>query len=189
MATLAPSLRRLFNEIDATWPHRTRNIDGWYRSPAAGHSIGHNPGHNGMVHAIDVDRRGIDPDWIINHIYRNTNVLWYCIWNRGIWSNTWGFTRHAYTLSNPHTDHIHIEIRQTTVAENYAGGWNIGGQSGGSIVGGAAGGATGTYVAQGIGSADDRDPRLHMMSATYHGNEKGNGMRNVEQYNLDTMRF
>lgn len=189
MATLAPSLRRLFNELDAAWPNRDRRTDGWYRAPSAGISVGHNPGARGLVHAIDVDKDGINPDWIIANIYKHTSVLWYIIWNRGIWSNTWGFTRRAYTLSNPHTDHMHIEIRQTTTAENYAGGWHISSGSGGAIVGGIAGGVTGTYVGQGIGAADDRDPRAHMMSATYHGNEKGNGMRNIEGYNLDTMGF
>lgn len=189
MATLAPSLRRLFNELDATWPNRDRRTDGWYRPVSVGISVGHNPGHNGLVHAIDVDKDGIDQMWIINNIYKHTSVLWYIIWNRGIWSNTWGFTRHNYTGSNPHTDHMHIEIRQTTVAENYAGGWRIGNASGGSIIGGIAGVINGGGATQGLGSADDRDPRIHMMSATYHTNEKGNGMRNIEAYNLDTMNL
>lgn len=201
MATLAPSLRRLFNEIDAIWPHRNHGIDGWYRPVSVGHSVGHNPGHNGLVHAIDVDRRGIDPDWIIAHIHNDPNALWYIIWNRGIWSNTWGFTRHAYTLSNPHTDHTHIEIRQTTYAENWSGSWFgaasggsiVGGAAGaaigGTIVGGAAGAAPGYPVSQGLSAADDRDPSEPMASIAYHFNDKTNYMQNIRDYNADTMNI
>lgn len=187
MAALAPSLRRLFGEFDAIWPHRNRGIDGWYRAPSAGISVGHNPGRGGLTHAIDVDRRGIDPDWVIAHIYKNTNVLWYIIWNRGIWSNTWGFTRHAYTLSNPHTDHMHIEIRQTVAAENWGGSWLGATTSGGSIIGGIAGIAGPGGGISGIGAADDRDPRAHMDSAIFHNNDKSNGMLNIERYTIDTM--
>lgn len=159
MATLAPSLRRLFHEFDVHWPHRNHGIDGWYRDPKVGHSVGHNPGARGIVHAIDVDRRGIDPDWVIRNIYHNTNVLWYIIWNRGIWSNTWGFTRHPYTLSNPHTDHMHIEIRQTVAAEQYSGPWGVtgGDQSGIGVAPGFD--PSGGVVATGIGAADPRDSR------------------------------
>lgn len=189
MATLAPSLRRLFNELDAAWPHRDRRTDGWYRDPKVGISVGHNPGARGLVHAIDVDKDGIPPDWIIANIYKHTSVLWYIIWNRGIWSNTWGFTRHAYTLSNPHTDHMHIEIRQTTTAENYAGGWGISSNAGGAVVGGIAGTVLGGPAEQGIGAADDRDPRAYMASLGWGGNTYGNGMQDLGNYTLDTINW
>jgi hypothetical protein len=189
MATLAPSLRRFFNEIDAIWPHRTRGIDGWLRWPKDGISVGHNPGHNDMVHAIDVDRRGIDPMWIINHVRNDPNALWYMIWNRGIWSNTWGFTRHDYNLSNPHTDHIHIEIRQTTYAENWGGSWLGASGGGASIVGGVAGDVAGTFVSHGIGAADDRDASLYITNHAWTFKNRGNDFQNINTYIQDTMNL
>ena len=187
MATLSPSLRRLFNEIDSIWPNRNHGIDGWYRAPSAGISKGHNPGARGLVHAIDVDRRGIDPDWIVAHIYHGNQILDYTIWNRVIVDYHNGWKPKAYTLSNPHTDHIHIEIFQTVAAENYAGSWLGGNASGGAIVGGVAGvGGPGGGV-QGIGAADDRDPRAYMANLSWGGNTYGNGMQDLGNYTLDTI--
>lgn len=201
MAYLAPSLRRLFNELDVLWPHRDRRTDGWIRWPKDGISVGHNPDSKGCVHAIDVDKDGINPEGIIANIFKNTNVLWYIIWNRGIWSNTWGFTRHNYTGSNPHTDHMHIEIRQTAYAENYAGGWNISvptgggivgaaaGASGGSAVGGAAGGAIDQGGIQGLGAADDRDPTLYMSELGNNAYSRGLVMGDLTAYGDDTLNL
>lgn len=199
MAYLAPSLRRLFNELDGIWPHRDRRTDGWIRWPKDGISVGHNPDGKGCVHAIDVDKDGINPDWIIGNIYKHTSVLWYIIWNRGIWSNTWGFTRHAYTGSNPHTDHMHIEIRQTSTAENWSGRWLPGSQSGGSIVGavagaigggvvgGVAGTVTGGVGVQGIGAADERDPTQYMADLGNSAYLRGMFMADLTAYGDDTI--
>lgn len=189
MAYLAASLKRLFGELDVIWPGRDRRTDGWIRWPKDGISVGHNPDSKGCVHAIDVDKDGIDQMWIINNIYKNTNVLWYVIWNRGIWSNTWGFTRHDYTGSNPHTDHMHIEIRQTSTAENWSGSWLGVNASGGSVVGGAAGAITGGPAQQGIGAADDRDPRSYMDVISWSSNTYGNGLEDLAKYTLDTLNM
>lgn len=120
---LAPSLDRLFNEIDAKWPKRDRRTDGWYNPNSTG--IGHRLGHNGLVHAIDVDADGISPSWIIRNMYHSKSVLWYVISNRTIWSNTYNFDSFYYGGSNPHTDHMHIEIYHSTTAEKYSGDWGI----------------------------------------------------------------
>lgn len=189
MATLAPSLRRLFSEIDSIWPGRTRKIDGWYRDPKVGISKGHNPGARGLVHAIDVDRRGIDPDWIVSHIYHGNQILDYTIWNRVIVDYHNGWKPKAYTLSNPHTDHIHIEIFQSVAAENYGGSWLGGSVSGGDIIGGIAGTAGPGGGVQGLGAADDRDPRAYMTIVQWAGNTYGNGMLNIESYNASTMEL
>lgn len=125
MAALAPSLNRLFKELDMRWPRRDHRTDGWYASPSVRYSKGHNPGHNGYSHAIDVDKDGIDPMWIISHITKNDKVLWYIIWNRTLYSNTYNWVPRRYTGTNPHTDHMHIEIYQTSYAETWTGGWNI----------------------------------------------------------------
>lgn len=125
MANLAPPLRRLFNEIDGRWPHRDRRTDGWYANPRIRTSYGHNPDRNGWVHAIDVDKDGISPNWIIDHIYRGGGVLWYIIWYRHIWSMDHGWRKQEYHGTNPHTDHMHIEIRHTAQARAYRGHWGI----------------------------------------------------------------
>jgi hypothetical protein len=122
---LAPSLSRLFAEINFRWPNRDHRTDGWYADPNVRTSLGHNPGHNGYSHAIDVDDDGIDEIWIINNIRKDDKVLWYIIWNRTLYSNTYNWKPRAYTGSNPHTDHMHIEIYQTTYAETWTGAWGI----------------------------------------------------------------
>lgn len=125
MARLAPSINRIFGELDRRWPRRDHRTDGWYASPKARKSKGHNPGHNGYSHAIDVDKDGIDPMWIISHIVKDDKVLWYIIWNRRLYSNTYNWVPRAYTGSNPHTDHMHIEIYQTDYAEKWAKSWGL----------------------------------------------------------------
>lgn len=125
MGKLAPSLIRLFPEIDARWPHRDHRTDGWYADPKVRKSKGHNPGHKGYSHAIDVDKDGIDPMWIIRNIRKDEGVLWYIIWNRHLYSNTYNWVEKPYHGTNPHTDHMHIEIYQTDKAEQWAGHWNI----------------------------------------------------------------
>ena len=122
---LAPSLHRLFGEFDDRWPHRKHVVDGWYASPSTRKSKGHNPGHNGYSHAIDVDKNGIDPMWIIRNITKREGVLWYIIWNRHLYSNTYDWKEKPYTGPNPHTDHMHIEIYQTDFAEQWQGWWGI----------------------------------------------------------------
>lgn len=157
MAYLVRSLVNLRAEIDARWPNRTRAIDGWYRSPSVGISVGHNPDYKGAVHAIDVDRRGIDPLWIVHNAYRGGRVLYYMIWNRRIYSRSYGFAERVYTGSNPHTDHIHIEVYQTSEAENYSGGWQIAPATSGVGVAGP--------VAEGVGAAYD-----HSLYILHSGN-------------------
>jgi hypothetical protein len=125
MAELARSMARLFIEINDKWPSRDHRTDGWYADPKERISKGHNPGHRGLSHAIDVDDDGIDESWIISHIAKNDKVLWYIIWNRKLYSNTYNWVPRTYTGSNPHTDHMHIEIYQTTYAEDWAGYWGI----------------------------------------------------------------
>lgn len=122
---LAPSLRNLFGEIDRVWPRRDRRTDGWYASVDDRISKGHNPGRGGITHAIDVDKDGIDQMLLINRLKKSGDVLWYVIWNRKLYSNTYDWVPQPYNGKNPHTDHLHIEIYQTIAAENYAGKWGV----------------------------------------------------------------
>lgn len=143
MATLAPSLKRIFNELDATWPNRDRRTDGWYRNCKwVDHGTDHCPTSDGMVHAIDIDKDGINADFVVSRLIKYSGVIRYVIWNRHIWQNKYGFRKDNYTgTSNPHTDHIHVSIEHTDHAEQYGSGYGIGGGIGsviGQIVGAAA---------------------------------------------------
>lgn len=125
MAVLAPSLRRLFNEVDRRWPNRDRRTDGWLCGGYCGQVSEHYPDHKGMVHAIDIDIDGLDWRFFVDHIHKDPRVLWYVIVMRQIWSSTRGFAPRIYTGFNPHIDHIHVSIHLTDVAENFSGGWGI----------------------------------------------------------------
>lgn len=189
MATLAPSLRRLFQEIDSTWPHRDRRTDGWLRWPQNGISKGHNPAANGVVHAIDVDRDGLDPMAIVRNIRKPSGVLWYIIWNRTLYSNTYGWSPRAYTGDNPHTDHLHIEIYQTSAAENYSGSWNIGVQQG---IGGPGGSPIPDIpppISEGIGRADDRNYVDYMAGIIRHNQDAAVNMATLSRHFRETRDF
>lgn len=162
MPALAPSLKGLFATIDFLWPHRDRRTDGWYRAPSDGKSLGHNPGHNGYSHAIDVDKDGISPIWLIDHINRRSDVMWYIIWDVRVWSTETGWNGHPYHVpkgGSLHKDHLHIEIKQTSFAEGFTGPW-IGSGGGSTPPPGAGGGGGG--INAGLEAADGRDYRDHV---------------------------
>lgn len=125
MAYLVKPLVNLRREIDLRWPDRDRRTDGWLALPSQRISYGHNPDSAGRVHAIDVDSDGINPDWIIRAINRKTSGLWYIIWNRRLWSNTYDWKPYDYTGPSPHTDHMHIEVYHDSRGHDFGGSWNI----------------------------------------------------------------
>lgn len=128
MATLAPSLRALFNELDDIWPNRDRRTDGWYRDCVwVDHGTDHCPDSYGMVHAIDIDKDGIAPDIVVSALIKMNLVVRYVIWNRFIYEHKNGWRKDPYTgTSNPHTDHIHVSIEHTFGAQHYTGSFGIG---------------------------------------------------------------
>lgn len=139
-ARLAPSLVRLRDEINRRWPGRDTASDGWLGDAA--HQSGvtdldhdgdvdawdaalksqHNPDGAGVVHALDVDKDGIDADqlvrWLVGH-----PAVWYVIWNRRIWSRTHQWAPRAYTGVDPHTGHVHVSITLSTAAESSTARW------------------------------------------------------------------
>lgn len=128
MAHLAPSLKVLFKELDTAWPKRDRRTDGWYRNCKwVDHGTDHCPTTSGMVHAIDIDKDGINADWVVAQLIRMNGVVRYVIWNRHIWQAKNGWKKENYTgTSNPHTDHIHVSIQHTYTGENWPGPFGIG---------------------------------------------------------------
>lgn len=141
MATLAPSLRRLFNEIDARWPNRDRRTDGWIGDAAhQARKSDHNPDSRGIVHAIDIDRDGIEPYSVVEACISENRPTEYVIYNRQIWSRTRDFKPRAYTGENPHTSHIHVSIRYGTSWEADTWAWGV------------------ADIGKGVGSADKPGP-------------------------------
>lgn len=126
MAYLAGSLRQLFREIDALWPNRDRRTDGWIGD--ADHQTrqsDHNPDERGIVHAIDIDRDGIEPQYVIDRVARTDRPTAYVIYNRQIWSRTRNFAVRPYTGDNPHTDHIHVSILYGPDYETDIWAWDV----------------------------------------------------------------
>lgn len=168
MAYLVRSLVNLRGEIDRRWPNRDRRTDGWYRAPNIGPPSQHHPDGKGAVHAIDVDKDGINPDWIVAHIRRSGGVLWYMIWNRTIWSATHQWQPRPYSGPSPHTDHMHFSVYLTATAENYSGTWGIA-VAGTETVGPAP------PTASTFGSAD---PYAYMTNLASHVRDAGTAARN-----------
>jgi hypothetical protein len=123
MPFLAPSLVQLRSEINQRWPDRDKKSDGWLGDTAhAARVSDHNPDDNGMVHAIDVDKDGIDVDVVLSETIGDPRVN-YVIHNRVIYSRIRDFKPKHYTGTNPHTGHIHISILYTDRAENSQAQW------------------------------------------------------------------
>lgn len=130
---LAPSLKNLFAEIDAVWPNRDRRTDGSIGDAAhQATTSDHNPDSRGIVHAIDIDRDGIDPYYVVGQCIDDTRPTSYVVYNRQIWSRTRLWVPRPYTGSNPHTDHIHVSIQYGEHWESGNWTWGIatGGQGG-----------------------------------------------------------
>lgn len=120
---LAPSLVALRHEIDGRWPNRDRASDGWLGDAShAARQSDHNPDERGMVHAIDVDKDGIDVAELLAATISDPRV-WYVIHNRTIWSRTYGWLPKPYTGTNAHTEHIHVSIRYQDAAEQDTSPW------------------------------------------------------------------
>lgn len=126
MAVLAPSLVNLRAEIDARWPGRDRRTDGWIGDAAhQARQSDHNPDNRGIVHAIDIDKDGINPNEVISACIRMDRPTAYVIFNRWIYSRSRDFDPRPYTGTNPHTDHLHVSIQYGTDWEKNTWHWGI----------------------------------------------------------------
>lgn len=125
MPYLAKSLVQLRGEINARWPNRDHESDGWIGD--ADHQTrqsDHNPDAKGCVHAIDVDKDGIDPNFLVKKAIAHPATN-YVIYNRTIWSRSHGFSAREYTGTNPHTGHVHVSILRDENAENNPQEWGV----------------------------------------------------------------
>lgn len=126
MAYLVPSLRALFAEIDAVWPNRDRRTDGWIGDSR------HCPGTSdhcadsaGRVHAIDIDKDGIDPDFVIARASNVEGVIRYMNWNYQQYHVRNDFQPRPLGGDDPHTTHIHVSIEHTDRARDYTASFGI----------------------------------------------------------------
>lgn len=143
---LVPCLVTLRAEFNELAPKRDKASDGSIGDTAhAGSSSDHNPDETGStpyedadnrneVHAIDVDHNLRKSGWDMNrclkiiitrHRQGLDNRLQNVIYNRTIWSRSWGWTARSYTGSNAHTEHAHFSARYTTAQENDTRPWGL----------------------------------------------------------------
>jgi hypothetical protein len=137
------SLRTEFNRLA---PTRDKASDGSIGDAAhQRESSDHNPDETGVtptsdadnineVHAIDVDDDLHKSGWnmakcleiiIIRHRTGEDNRLQNVIYDRRIWSRSWGWTARAYTGASAHTEHAHFSARYTTAQESDTRPWGL----------------------------------------------------------------
>lgn len=120
---LAASLKKLRDEVNGLWPHRSKVSDGWVGDTShQARKSDHNPDYSsgGVVRALDVTARGIDVNRLLRHTTNDSRVS-YVIYNRRIYTHARGWYR--YTGSNPHTSHVHVSIAHSRTAERDVKTW------------------------------------------------------------------
>lgn len=143
---LVPCLVTLRSEFNALSPGRDKASDGSIGDAAHSQSPSdHNPDETGNtpyedadsineVHAVDVDRDLRKSGWtmekaveiiVIRHRQGRDDRLQNVIYNRRIWSRSWGWTARRYTGANAHTQHAHFSARYTTAQERDTRPWGL----------------------------------------------------------------
>jgi hypothetical protein len=143
---LVPSLVSLRAEFNAFAPDRDKATDGAIGDGEHSQSSSdHNPDETGKtpsedaddtneVHAIDVDADLRKPGWVmgqcvdiivLRHRRGQDDRLQNVIYNRTIWSRSWGWAPREYIGPNPHTQHAHFGARYTLAEENDTRPWGL----------------------------------------------------------------
>lgn len=133
---LAYSLAKLRNQVNAAYPGRKTDSDGWIASDAhhkANPSSDHEADSRGIVHAVDFThdpKSGFDSywfaDWLLAH---RDQRLKYVISNKRIGgdesyakrNSRKAWTWYPYHGKNPHTEHIHVSCNKAV--EDVADDW------------------------------------------------------------------
>lgn len=139
MAYLVASLKAVFAEINATWPNRDHRTDGWIGDSR--HCPGtsdHCADSSGRVHAIDIDKDGIDPLFVIERLAHYPLVTRYMNFNRMQYHIKNDFVGKPFS-GDPHLGHIHVSIHHTNPARNYTNGFGISGPPPVGVPGGIPG--------------------------------------------------
>lgn len=91
----------------------------------------HNPNAAGVVTAIDVmnDKAGPDSDWLCDYLVGLGEAgdprIWYIVWDRHIYSRTYGWVKRRYIGADPHTSHVHMSLWQTPKAYDSTALWGL----------------------------------------------------------------
>lgn len=122
---LALSLRLLARAVDQRWPTRGTASDGWLGDAAhAARKSDHNPDDHGIVRALDVTRRGIDPRQLITACLNHPSTS-YVIFDHTIWSREHDFEPRPYHGTDAHLTHVHVSIRPGDTASASRQGWHF----------------------------------------------------------------
>ena len=123
----AKCLPVLRDEINKAYPNRTKAQDGIIgNAEHASRASDHNPDSHGVVHAIDIDARGIPAQDIVNHIHAlavagdKRMVGGYLIFNRRIASHTHAWVWRDYTGPDPHNLHFHLSCTYEAACDSTA---------------------------------------------------------------------
>lgn len=148
---LTPALVALRDAFNRVAPNRDKTSDGSIGDQAHADSVSdHNPDETGAVpihdadtvdevHAIDVDEdlRAADArgaftmmravrQLVEDHRTGREARLRYIIYERTIWSASWGWAAREYTGANPHDKHAHFSGSYDTAKERDTSPWNLG---------------------------------------------------------------
>lgn len=126
----AKSLVKLRDQVNSTWPNRSKLSDGMLGDSAhQATASDHNPDSNGVVKAFDITHdpaNGLDAGALAEKLIKDPRT-WYVIWNRRIWeAGTWK----SYSGPNPHTKHVHISTKQIATVYDDDRQWNLTNQGG-----------------------------------------------------------
>ena len=117
MTRCAAALLVLLDEVDTRNPNRDRRSDGGLASPQhhkQNPTSDHEPDANGVYHARDFDRDGINAAAFAEHIRQQGQAGdrrltgGYVIFNRRIASDAHGWVWRAYKGKNGHEHHVHV---------------------------------------------------------------------------------
>lgn len=123
---LADSLSVLLREVNTRWPNRSKKSDGTIGDAAhASRPSDHNPNSRGSVNALDITYPGVDAKLIIEAVKKHPSAA-YVIFNRKIYSRTYGWKAQPYSGKSPHKDHLHISIIRSKAAEENKTSWLYG---------------------------------------------------------------
>lgn len=139
---VVPNLKEGRDQLDARFPNREHGAEGFVGDLAhQSEASSHNPDETGRpefsdhdgkdeVRAWDADKDLNDPtvtmEQVVQHLLagaRSGKFWWirYIIYKRRIWHKRDGFVTRAYTGSNPHDDHAHINSDFTQEADTVTG--------------------------------------------------------------------
>lgn len=129
MARLAPSLVHARVVINARWPEHDRTLDGWIGDAAhQARRSDHNPNARDIVDAIDVDMFGgatpVHRPSVVAGLMVHP-ATHYVIHDRRIYQREDQFRPRVYNGINPHDQHCHCSIIQSTTAEQDPTPWTL----------------------------------------------------------------